>query len=86
MLAESGCAVCWDATVLRLLPTTPFLLLSELAYDLDVDDNSANKQLLNQQSKDSAMVPSSDPGSTAPRPSPAAASALILLPLLGRWP
>ncbi|KAJ7403786.1 hypothetical protein BTVI_74921 [Pitangus sulphuratus] len=33
----------------------------ELAYDLDMDDISANKQLLNQQSKDGATVPSSDP-------------------------
>lgn len=86
VLVESGCPVCWDATMLHLLPTTSFLLLSELAYDLDMDDTSANKQLLNQQSKDSAMVPSSDPGSTAPRPSPAAAITLILLLLLGHWP
>ncbi|XP_074003709.1 glypican-3 [Numenius arquata] len=60
--------------------------LAELAYDLDMDDASANKQLLNQQSKDSGAVPSSDPGSAAPRPGPAAAVALVLLLLLGHQP
>ncbi|XP_068268237.1 glypican-3 [Nyctibius grandis] len=53
--------------------------LAELAYDLDMDDASANKQLLNRQSKDSAAVPSSDPGSAAPRP---AAAVTLVLPLL----
>lgn len=76
----------WDADTHRLLLTTSLLLLSELAYDLDGDDASANKQLLNQQSKDSAAVPSSDPGSAASRPSPAAAVALVLLLLLGHQP
>ncbi|XP_071425368.1 glypican-3 isoform X1 [Pithys albifrons albifrons] len=60
--------------------------LAELAYDLDMDDISANKQLLNQQSKDGATVHSSDPGSAATRPSPATATALLLLLLLGHWP
>ncbi|KAM6124776.1 glypican-3 [Phoenicopterus ruber ruber] len=60
--------------------------LAELAYDLDMDDASANKQLLNQQSKDGAVVPSSDPGSVAPRPGPAAAIALTLPLLLGHQP
>ncbi|XP_010570851.1 glypican-3 isoform X1 [Haliaeetus albicilla] len=60
--------------------------LAELAYDLDMDDTSANKQLLNQQSKEGAAVPSSDPGSAAPRPSPAAAVTLVLLLLLGHRP
>uniref|UniRef100_A0A6G1RJJ2 Glypican 3 n=1 Tax=Hypotaenidia okinawae TaxID=2861861 RepID=A0A6G1RJJ2_9GRUI len=60
--------------------------LAELAYDLDMDDTSANKQLLNQQSKDGAAIPSSDPRSAAPCPSPAAAVALVLLLLLGHWP
>ncbi|XP_074738999.1 glypican-3 [Strix uralensis] len=59
--------------------------LAELAYDLDMDDTSANKQLLNQQSKDSATVPSSDPRSVAPRLGPAAAVAVVLL-LLGHGP
>ncbi|KAM6253775.1 glypican-3 isoform 1-T1 [Porphyrio hochstetteri] len=57
--------------------------LAELAYDLDMDDTSANKQLLNQQSKDGAAIPSSDPRSAAPCPSPAAAVTLVLL--LGHW-
>ncbi|XP_010175031.1 glypican-3, partial [Antrostomus carolinensis] len=59
--------------------------LAELAYDLDMDDTSANKQLLNQQSEDDATVPSSHP-SMAPHPSPAAAIALVLLLLLGHRP
>lgn len=75
-----------DAGTHRLLLTASLLLLSELAYDLDMDDTSANKQLLNQQSKDSAAVPSSDPGSAAPRPGPAAAVALVLPLLLGHRP
>ncbi|XP_068060821.1 glypican-3 isoform X4 [Anomalospiza imberbis] len=58
----------------------------ELAYDLDMDDLSANKQLLNQQSKDGAAVPSSNPGSAATHPSPAAGIALVLLLLLGHQP
>lgn len=78
MLPAPGC---WHMCPL----TITLLLLSELAYDLDIDDTSANKQLLNQQSKDGAVVPSSDPGSAAPRPGPAAAVALALL-LLGCWP
>ncbi|XP_009997994.1 PREDICTED: glypican-3 [Chaetura pelagica] len=57
--------------------------LAELAYDLDMDDVSANKQLMNQQSKDSTRVPSSDPRSTAPHPSPAPALTLLLLLLSG---
>ncbi|OXB67434.1 hypothetical protein ASZ78_006027 [Callipepla squamata] len=57
--------------------------LAELAYDLDMDDTSANK-LLNQHSKDGAAVPSTDPSSAAPQPSPTAAIALALL--LGCWP
>ncbi|OXB79708.1 UNVERIFIED_CONTAM: hypothetical protein H355_011094 [Colinus virginianus] len=57
--------------------------LAELAYDLDMDDTSANK-LLNQHSKDGAAVPSTDPSSAAPQPSPTAAIALVLL--LGCWP
>ncbi|XP_064015181.1 glypican-3 isoform X2 [Pogoniulus pusillus] len=55
--------------------------LAELAYDLDMDDTSATKQLLNQQSKDSATVPKS----TGPHPRPAAAIALVLLLPLGSW-
>ncbi|KAM9227512.1 glypican-3 [Leptosomus discolor] len=57
--------------------------LAELAYDLDMDDTSANKQLLNQQSKDGTTVPGSDPRSVAPRPGPAAAVTLALSLLLG---
>ncbi|XP_063279360.1 glypican-3 [Prinia subflava] len=60
--------------------------LAELAYDLDMDDISANKQLLNQQSKDGAAVPSSDTGSAATHPSPAAAIVLVLPLLLGHQP
>ncbi|XP_009330036.1 PREDICTED: glypican-3 [Pygoscelis adeliae] len=60
--------------------------LAELAYDLDMDDASANKQLLNQQSKDGTAVPSSNSGSTAPRPGPAAAVTLLLPLLLGHQP
>lgn len=70
----------------HLLLITSLLLLSELAYDLDMDDISANKQLLNQQSKDGAAVPSSNPGSAATHPSPAAAIALVLPLLLGHQP
>ncbi|XP_054025503.1 glypican-3 [Dryobates pubescens] len=55
--------------------------LAELAYDLDMDDTSANKQLLNQQSKDSGTVPRS----RGPHPRPAAAVALLLLLPLGHW-
>lgn len=73
----------WDAGTHCLLLTTSLLLLSELAYDLDMDDASANKQLLNQQSKDGTAVPSSNSGSTAPRPGPAAAVTLVLPLLLG---
>ncbi|XP_030354085.1 glypican-3 [Strigops habroptila] len=57
--------------------------LAELAYDLDMDDTSANKQLLNQQSKGGATVSSSDPRNTGPCPRPAAAITLLLLLLLG---
>ncbi|XP_030823431.1 glypican-3 isoform X1 [Camarhynchus parvulus] len=60
--------------------------LAELAYDLDMDDISANKQLLNQHSKDGAAGPSSDPGSAATHPSPAAGIALVLLMLLCHQP
>ncbi|KAM9373665.1 glypican-3 [Phaethornis superciliosus] len=60
--------------------------LAELAYDLDMDDASANKQLLNQQSKDGAVVPSSNPGSTASHSGPASALTLLLPLLLGHWP
>ncbi|KAM6252420.1 glypican-3 [Spheniscus humboldti] len=60
--------------------------LAELAYDLDMDDASANKQLLNQQSKDGTAVPSSNSGSTAPCPGPAAAVTLVLPLLLGHRP
>ncbi|OPJ89507.1 glypican-3 [Patagioenas fasciata monilis] len=60
--------------------------LAELAYDLDMDDVSANKQLLNQQSKDGAMIPSGGPGSAAPRAGPATAVTLVLPLLLGLWP
>ncbi|KAK2545373.1 Gpc3 isoform B [Columba livia] len=60
--------------------------LAELAYDLDMDDVSANKQLLNQQSKDGAMIPSGDPGSAAPRVGPATAVTLVLPLLLGLRP
>ncbi|KAK2528862.1 hypothetical protein Q9233_007145 [Columba guinea] len=60
--------------------------LAELAYDLDMDDISTNKQLLNQQSKDGAMIPSGDPGSAAPRAGPAAAVTLVLPLLLGLRP
>ncbi|XP_057260879.1 glypican-3 isoform X1 [Pezoporus wallicus] len=56
--------------------------LAELAYDLDMDDTSANKQLLNQQSKGGATVSNSDPRNAAPCPGPAAAITLLLL-LLG---
>lgn len=65
----------------HLMLTSPLFLLSELAYDLDMDDTSATKQLLNQQSKDSATVPRS----TGPHPRPAAAIALVLLLPLGSW-
>jgi len=64
--------------------TSSLLLLSELSYDLDVDDTSANKQLLNQHNKDGAAVPSTDPSSAAPRLGPTAAITLALL--LGCWP
>ncbi|PKK24580.1 glypican 3 [Columba livia] len=60
--------------------------LAELAYDLDMDDVSANKQLLNQQSKDGAMIPSGDPRSAAPRVGPATAVTLVLPLLLGLRP
>lgn len=86
VLVWAGCAVRWDAGTHRLSLTTPLLLLSELAYDLDMDDVSANKQLLNRQSKDGAMVPSGDPGSAAPRTGPAAAVTLVLPLLLGLRP
>ena len=86
VLVGAGCAVRQDAGTHRLSLTTSLFLLSELAYDLDMDDTSANKQLLNQQSKEGAAVPSSDPGSAAPRPSPAAAVTLVLLLLLGHRP
>uniref|UniRef100_A0A8V0Z2B7 Glypican-3 n=1 Tax=Gallus gallus TaxID=9031 RepID=A0A8V0Z2B7_CHICK len=58
--------------------------LAELSYDLDVDDISANKQLLNQHNKDGAAVPSTDPSSAAPCLGPTAAITLALL--LGCWP
>lgn len=58
--------------------------LAELSYDLDVDDTSANKQLLNQHNKDGAAVPSTDPSSAAPCLGPTAAITLALL--LGCWP
>nr|XP_009683273.1 PREDICTED: glypican-3 [Struthio camelus australis] len=57
--------------------------LAELAYDLDIDDASANKQLLNHQSKDGAVVASSDPESPALRLGPAAVVALAVLQMLG---
>lgn len=82
----AGCAICQCVDTHHLLLTTSLLLLSELAYDLDMDDIPANKQLLNQQSKDGAAVPSSDPGSVATHPSCAAAIALVLLLLLGHQP
>lgn len=82
VLVGAGCAVRQDAGTHPLSLTSSLFLLSELAYDLDMDDTSANKQLLNQQSKEGAAVPSSDPGSAAPRPSPAAAVTLVLLLLL----
>lgn len=82
----AGWAVCQNVDTPHLLLTTSLLLLSELAYDLDMDDISANKQLLNQQSKDGAAVPSSHPGSAATQPSPAAAIALVLPLLLGQQP
>lgn len=86
MLVWAGCAVPWDASTHRLSLTTSLLLLSELAYDLDMDDISANKQLLNQQSKDGAMIPSGDPRSAAPRAGPATAITLVLPLLLGLRP
>lgn len=82
----SGCAVHHYVDTHPLSLTTSLLLLSELAYDLDMDDISANKQLLNQQSKDGAAVPSSHPGSAATHPSPAAGIALVLPLLLGLQP
>lgn len=82
----AGCAVHQNVDTHPLLLTTSLLLLSELAYDLDMDDISANKQLLNQQSKDGAAVPSSHPGSAATHPSPAAGITLVLPLLLGLQP
>lgn len=74
-LVGAECATCWDVTNTNHL--SPFL--PELAYDLDMDDTSANKQLLNQQSKGGATISNSDPRNAAPSPGPAAAITLLLL-------